>query len=140
MKEISQKIVSFLLIPVVLFSTTSFGMNKHICMDIVYSVSYSGEAENCGMEMKKDIDTLQNTCSYSDEDCCKVEKSIIKGSIADKVSDLSLTLEQFSSITFFIISKYHLFEATSNKINYYKDYSPPKVIKNIAVLYQTFLL
>jgi len=92
------------------------------------------------MDMKTDFERLEKSCSFSDKDCCSVEKSTINGANANKVSDLSLSLEQVNAITFFIISKYLLFESSSNKANFYRDYSPPKVTKNIAILYQTFII
>jgi len=141
MKTTIHKIASLLLIPVVLFSTMSFGMSKHVCMDEVYSISYAGDAEDCGMEMGNYIEDLNKKCSFDFEDnCCSIEKTIIKGANTTETSNVEFNLSNYSLLTFFIISKYNLFQGTSETNNLYRDYSPPKVTINRSVLYQVFTI
>ncbi len=140
MNNLRHKILSILLIPIVLFSTTSFSVDKHLCSDMVYSMSFLGEAEDCGMEMKNCDEKTSDLCVISNEDCCENELQIISGSITEKHTPVQLSTEQSLFLTYFSISTYYLFKSVLNKTNLHKDYSPPTVLKDIPSLFQVFII
>lgn len=140
MNKLKHKILSIILIPVLLFSTLSFNVDKHYCMDSIYSISIFGEADDCGMEMVSCEETTIQTCQTSNEDCCIDENQYISGSVVIKNEKKNLDTEQYQFITYFIVSKYYLFKSNLNKPFQLRLYSPPEVIKNISVLFQFFLI
>lgn len=140
MYKVKLKILSILLIPVVLFSTTSFSIDKHLCMDSIYSISIFGGAEDCGKEMNKYDEKTPESCTITMEDCCENELIIIPGSETLKKTDIQLSLEQSHFLTYFVISTYYLFNPTLNKRDVYRDYSPPSVIQDILSLFQILII
>lgn len=140
MNKLKHKILSIILIPIVLFSTTLFSVDKHICMDNVYSISIFGEAANCGMEMENCEENNSNTYTISDEDCCSDENKIISGSEIGLEKEKKFIIKQINLITFFIVSKYFLFNSNLKGSVPFKYYLPFIVTKNISVIYQVFLI
>lgn len=141
MKSLIPKIISILLIPIVLVSTSSFSLDRHLCMDNIYSYSIFGQAEDCGMEMNTCDEKTSSSCSLIDEDCCSNENQTIIGSVLNVNLGSHIDLEQINFLTYFVVSKYYLFKSNlNNSKSIFKDYSPPKVIKNISVLFQIFII
>jgi len=108
-------------------------------MDKVYSTSIFGKAAMCGMEMEN-YDESPDDCYLSNEDCCRNENQKIDGSIPKKEKEIRLNLIHTYFLTSFSVSKYFLIDPNLNIYNLYKDYPPPKVIKNISVLFQVFII
>lgn len=133
MKIFLFKIASFLLALLVLFSTFSFTVEKHYCGEFLMDVSFTGSADDCGMEMEKTIAKKKK--------CCKDEVHVFEGQ--DELHQTHFEDFDFSKQQFLIslfISYHDLFtENRSNKINY-KDQSPPDIPTNYQVLYQSFLI
>ena len=80
MKQKIQKITAFLLALIVLISSVSFTVNKHICGGKIAHVSYFAPADSCGMQM----DTCENKNStkkntLQKEPCCKDVSEFISG-------------------------------------------------------------
>jgi len=139
MNKLRNKILSIFLIPIVLFSTMSFNIDKHLCMDDIYSYSIFGQAVDCGMEMNTCDEKTSSSCAVVDEDCCSNENQTIAASVIDVNAGSHIDIEQINFLTYFIVSKYYLFKSNlNNSTSIFKYYSPPKVIKNISVLFQIF--
>ena len=135
-----RKILAIFLIPIVLFSTTSFRVDRHLCLDEVYSISLLGEAENCGMVMETFDENTINTCSIEDENCCADESQFISGSIVNLEKEGKITLELQQFITAFLLTNDNQFLIDSEKNNTFNLYIPPRVTKNYSILYQVFLI
>ena len=90
MKVFLYKIGAFFLAIILLFSSVSFTVDKHLCEGHVFSESFFGKAADCGM--KNDSCTTKNTdlTSFSKKSCCKNEKSVVIGSIFKKERNLKL--------------------------------------------------
>jgi len=140
MKKLRHKILSIILIPILLFSTLSFNVGKHICMDNFYSISFFGEAEDCGMEMVSCDENILMSDQVSNEDCCDDENQYISGSIVVQNKEINFNTEQHQFFTYFIISSYYLFKSNLNKTFHIKLYPSPMVIKKITVLFQIFII
>ena len=133
MKSIFIKIVSFSLSLLVLFSTFSFTVEKHYCGEFLMDVSFTGDADDCGMDMEKVASSKKN--------CCKDEIHQIEGQ--DELrqlnfEDLDFTKQQF--LVSFCISYNDLFIHNESKKNYFTDFSPPDIPLDYQVLYQSFLI
>lgn len=130
MKIFLFKIASSLLALLVLFSTFSFTVEKHYCGEFLMDVSFTGAAENCGMEMEKTVTKKKK--------CCKDEVHVFEGQ--DELHQTHFEDFDFSKHQFLIslfISYHDLF--IENKINCKSQY-PPDIPKNYQVLYQYFLI
>ena len=134
MKQLFIKISSFILAFLVLFSTFSFTVEKHYCGDFLVDVSFTGEAEGCGMQ----VDAVK---SAKNKNCCKDEIQKIEGQDELQSNKFDkLTFEKEQLLTAFVISYKDLFVEVESKNNFYKDFSPLDIPLDFQVLYQTFLI
>ncbi|MGJ8761913.1 MAG: HYC_CC_PP family protein [Polaribacter sp.] len=132
MKQFFSKIASFLLALLVLFSTFSFTVEKHYCGDSLMDVSFIGSTNDCGLEMQK-IAAKTN--------CCKDEIHQIKGQDQlrqTQVDDFDFSKQQF--LASFYISFNDLFFEQDFKETNYNNISPPEILLDYQVIYQSFLI
>ena len=131
MKSIFNKIASISMAFLVLLSTMSFTVEKHYCGDFLVDVSIIGNADSC--DMKMDLSDINN--------CCKDEIYHIEGQ--DKLQKNStddLSLNQQKLITALVISYQTIFVDVDLEKEFYKDFSPPDILQDYQVLYQSFLI
>ncbi|APZ45212.1 hypothetical protein BW723_02380 [Polaribacter reichenbachii] len=134
MKKIIIKITSIVLALLVLFSTLSFTVAKHYCGDFLVDVSFTGEAEACGMEMS-------NVSEAKMKSCCKDEVHKVEGQDElqfQKIDNFSFEKQQFLAAYFLSFKK--LLVKNASKNIFYKDFSPPDIPTDYQVLYQVFLI
>ena len=134
MKQFSTKIASLTLALLVLLSTFSFTVDKHYCGDFLVDVSFTGEAEGCGMKMDQ-------TSSTKKKNCCKDEVQKIEGQDElqnHKVDNITFENQQF--LVTFLTSYKDLFVEIESNNKFYKDFSPPDIPLDYQILYQTFLI
>lgn len=134
MKQFFSKIISIVLAFLVLFSTFSFTVEKHYCGEFLMDVSFTGDAEDCGMKMEAKAKTKKKSC-------CKDEIHHLDGQDELQqffIDDFDLEKQKF--VTAFLISYQDLFIKNESKNNYYKDFSPPDIPKDYQILFQTFLI
>lgn len=131
MKSYLLKIASLTLALLVLFSTFSFTVEKHYCGDFLMDVSFTGDADDCGMEME----------TMKKKKCCKDEIHHIEGQ--DELQQFSIDnfdLEKQQFVAAFLISHKDLFIKDESKNKICKDFPPPDNPKDFQVLYQSFLI
>ena len=119
---------------IVLLSTMSFTVEEHFCGDFLVDVSYVGSAKKCN-DVSGDFATIKK------KNCCKDEVHHIEGQ--DELQNdpsSKFTFEQQKIITAFTCSFLALFGKFKLKKEFYKDFLPPDLNKDIQVLYQTFLI
>jgi hypothetical protein len=137
MKEVLRKITAVLMVAILLLSTTSFSVYKHFCGDNLVAISTEKVDSCCESET---IPEKPNKLNFSEKDCCKNETSIKDIQIFDASSSIKITKSQ----TIFLASFYNNFiekpTFVNNSKNYYKDFSPPTLVSNKQVLFQTFLI
>lgn len=139
MKQLFYKILSTCLAIVVLFSSFSFTIDKHICMGEVTDVSYFTEVDFCEMHVDQcNIDKLTQSKQLK-ENCCIETQVLIPNNQSLQYTNDYFQLSQIQFALAFTFSYLNLFEVRE-KITPFKDYSPPIVDKDIQVLYQTFLI
>ena len=139
MKEVFKKILSSLLALLVLFSTMSFTVEKHICAGEVADVSFTGNLDRCDMEMPTEADTCASE-KISKEPCCKDEIHFVKSSNTE-LSKISLAdFIPVQVLIAYVFSYQQLFQEYTYKKIYFKDYSPPNIHKDIQILFETFLI
>ncbi|WP_179317873.1 HYC_CC_PP family protein [Winogradskyella undariae] len=132
----THKVFSIALSFLVLFSTLSLTIEKHFCGDTLIDVAIFSEAEICGMQdIKMDQDGMM------EKSCCKNEKEVIDGvnKLVTKSFDDFHDLQKLVLIAY-SYSYINLFEELPNAVIPHKNYSPPKLIKDIYVLDETYLI
>lgn len=130
------KTIAVALSLLVLFSTLSVTIKKHFCGDTLVDVAIFTQAKKCGMEMQ-DMDKSE----IVKKSCCKDEIDIIKGQDELKTNsfdDLSSIQKQI--LFAYSFSYINLFEGLPKQTIPNRDYSPPKIVKDIHVLDETYLI
>lgn len=125
---------------IVLFSTMSFSVDMHFCGDHLVDFSIIGNVDNCMMQMKKSEPVDPCTSMNMTMDCCSDVELTHKGQDDLKISFDKIALDQqvfLSTLHYFDI---HLFEGYDQDVILFKDYSPPRLIRDTLILDQTFLI
>ncbi len=139
MLQFLYKILALILAFIVLFSSLSFTVEKHICMGKVTDVSYFGGADSCEMiDENCDVNDSSET-KIQKEKCCNDVHELIPGNQNEQQALQSLEIEQVQFIIAYIYTYINLFE-DKNDIIPHRDYTPPIVDKDINILYQSFLI
>ena len=134
MKRVLFKISTTIMAIVVVLSTMSFTIEKHFCGDFLIDISFVGQANKCSVNSNA-------TAIVKKKSCCKDEIHQIEGQ--DKLhTDTSnkLTFDQQKIITAFVFSFQVFFEELELEKEFYKNFPPPELNRNIQILYQTFLI
>ncbi len=139
MKQIIHKIVSFSLALIVLFSSFSFTVNKHICGGEVANTTLFVSADNCGMEMQVcDVDTNEKQTSLDKEPCCDDISEFINGNDTNQqASVFELSITQVEFLTSFVYSFVLNFQENTSLV-IFKNYKSPLIYNNIQSLFQVF--
>ncbi len=138
MKQFLNKIASGFLALIVLLSSFSFTINKHICGGEVANTTLFISADNCGMEMQTcENKSSKQVTSFQKEPCCKDISELIQGNDNNQqAKEFQLNIPTLEFLTTFIYTYLNNFkETTSLK---YVTYKPPLVFKNIQSLFQVF--
>lgn len=138
MKVVLQKIMSFLMAWVVLFSTMSFTIDMHYCGDTLVDVALFHKAKGCGMEMQEPLS--DSGCSFVKKGCCKEEQLKVKGQ-----DNLQLTVEKISFekqvfVASFIYSYISLFQDFKEANTSFSEYPPPLIAKKLYKLDEVYLI
>jgi len=137
MKAFFTKISSILLALLVLCSTFSFTVEKHFCGEFLVDVSYFGDTDYCGDEIG--VNSCDTGSKITKKKCCKDEVEQIEGQDDLKMSSVEkITFEQQFAVLF-AITYHNLFVSPTNN-NSYKEYSPPKLVTDIQVLHEVFII
>lgn len=123
---------------VVMFSTMSFSINKHYCMDHLVDVSVIFPADSCGMDMMTTPDTEGE--QFSTTPCCSEENIAIEGQDEINTAD-SISVEiNKNFVAAFVYTFSALYVDEFKERPEYKDYSPPLITKDLPVIYETYLI
>ena len=136
MKHIFRQIVSAVMAILVLASTVSWTVDKHICMGRVMDISLFTKAKDCGMEAAVsalDDQNIQNPC-------CDDESFTIKGQDKLKLTWNDLQLDHQYFLVSFMQSYVELLVPVDEIPVPNEQYPPPKLVKDIHVLDQVFLI
>ena len=140
MKEKLHKTGSVLMALLLLFSTMSFSMDMHYCGDHLVDFSLFDKAEGCGMMAVADDTPADCSVIKAGMDCCTDVQILVEGQDNFKVSFDQLTHGQQLFLSAFVYSYVRLFEDIENRSPMDREYSPPPLIQDVQVLYQTFLI
>ena len=135
MNSLGKNISAFLLSCLVLLSSMSIAIDQHFCGDEVIDVSYFGKANHCGME---EVSSNSSIPSLKRDHCCKDEITFFESFLYN--TEKSLSLYDLEPNLLFLHTYFHFYNTPPLKTEYFKDFSPPDISKDIQVLYQTYLI
>ena len=138
MKKAFQKITSILMAVVVLFSTLSFTVDMHFCGETLVDTALFHKAKTCGMEIQNPPTT--DGCTISKKNCCNDKQLVIEGQNELQLSFDSLSFEQQQFVVALVYTYSTLFEGLDCNSSSFEAYKPPRVIRQIFKLDETYLI
>jgi hypothetical protein len=139
MFEMMRKIFAFFLAIVVLFSSFSYTIEKHICMGEVTDVSFFEASEGCGMKTEDIIETQTFEVVIKKEKCCQTLHELIPGNQNEQKAIDGVDIDQFQFVFAYAYTYLNLFEENIELPAFHYD-PPPLPDEDLHVLYQTFLI
>ncbi len=138
MRQVFLKISSITLALLIVLSTTTFAVEKHFCGDFLVDVSFFGEADSCFSEV--DFGCIE-TEKITKKSCCKDELQFLDGqNNLKKASDDEVSFEQQNKFVDFCYSTDLLTKKIPDAFVPYGDYEPPKIIKDIQIFYEVYII
>ena len=140
MLQALNKLIAIIIALVVLFTSFSFTVEKHVCMGEVTNTSYFSDADYCEMAVDEcDTNDLDGS-NIQNEGCCSNVQDLIPGNQNVQQALDKLEVNDIQFILAFTYTYQNLFNEKEN-ISPFVNYSPPILVdKDICVLYQTFLI
>lgn len=137
MKNSLHKLFSVSMAVLLLLSTISWTVEKHICMGQVLNVAWFHSAEDCAMDAGL---VLSDDSSLLIKHCCDNESFTMQGQddLNRDISSLNFSQHVFLISSTSIYSC--LFEDTLEKSTAFNSYPPPILAKDLNILHQVFLI
>ena len=134
MKSFFQKSGAVGLAFLLLFSTLSFSMDMHFCGKTLVDFEIYQKAEGCGMAMDDSLMT--------DMGCCSDKQIVVAGQDDLDTPNWETLSGELHVLVAWIAEGYPALELPEIRDAFipFKEYSPPKLIRDIPVLDQTFLI
>ncbi|CAM3466685.1 HYC_CC_PP family protein [Zobellia roscoffensis] len=136
MKEKLHRFFACLMTVALLFSTTSFKVEKHYCMGHLVDVAFFSDVQDCGMEMVSD----EAASILDEESCCDEEMLTAQGVNDVKPSFNEFHIEHQQFLIAYTYSYLGLFEPQINQNISHRYYLPPDIVKDIQLLDDVFLI
>jgi len=137
MKNLLLKLFSVSMALLLLLSTISWTVEKHLCMGRVMDIALFDHAEDCGMEAGL---ALLDESSQITKHCCDNESVTMQG---QDTLNLDIFHFDFSHQVFlisFTTSYLGLFQETPDRNIVFDFYPPPILAKDLNILHQVFLI
>jgi hypothetical protein len=130
------KTISLTMALLLLLSTVSWTVDKHLCMGRVMDVALFTKAEDCGMKAAMDLLEDQGIENH----CCDDESFTIQGQDDLRLSWDDITIEQQSFLIAYTYSYFELYNFESKEALPKLTYPPPLLVSDIQLLDQVFLI
>ena len=136
MKKFFHHSTAVLLAFLVLLSTISWTVDKHMCMGRVMDISFFVEADSCGMELAMAALEIDE----DDNHCCDDETFTYLGQDDLKLTWDELEIGQQDFLLAFTHSYLEVFVPLDELPVPNEKYPPPLLVSDITVLDQVFLI
>jgi hypothetical protein len=134
-----KQIISIILSIFLLVSSTGITYAQHYCGELIMmeKLTFNEAQLSCGMAMVDDACGDENE---EDHECCADQYTTI--STDDNFAHATYDFVLNDTFAAAFISVFVLEQTLSNKqeLFQYSEYNPPPILKNIPVLYETFLI
>ena len=135
-----KRFISIVLSLLLLLSSTGITYAQHYCgeHEMMAKVTLGHEMLSCGMVMSHD-DGCQDE-PKEDHGCCDNKYTHVD--VDDNYADVSLDLQLNPVFVASFVAVFVVGEASTYNKNpdYFKDYSPPPLLEDLQVLYETYLI
>ena len=139
MKRFFNKILSIFLTFAVLFTTTSFTVSMHFCCDELIDVAVFSKVQPCNEKVQKTEESFK-ICIIEDDDCCSSKSIVKQGDYTLRKVNSKLDTENKVFLHTLSYTYVNLFENLEKKIIPFLNYDSPLIVKDIPILYDTFLI
>lgn len=135
MKKVLHKIIATNMALLLLVITTSWKVEKHYCMGYLIDVAFFVSADDCEVNLlpEGDNDTVEKAC-------CADEVIAVEGQSDVRPSGNDLNLDQQLFLTVYSYTYLNLFEPLEVQNFPHKYYLSPKIVKDIQLLGDVFLI
>lgn len=137
MKNLLHKLFSVSMALLLLLSTISWTVEKHLCMGRVMDVALFDHANDCGMETGL---ALLDDTSIIKKHCCDDEAFTIQGQDDLTHDFFNFNFSQQVFLISFTSSYLGLFEETTDENIDFDSYPPPILAEDLNILHQVFLI
>ena len=135
-----KQLISIVLTALLVLSNTGLTYAQHFCGDfeMMSKISIGKERLSCGMAMIEDH--CEEDPKEASHSCCDNQYTVLE--VDDSISHTDIQFQVapeflYSFVQVFLMPSKRFF-STKNK--QHKDYHPPPLIKNIPILYESFLI
>lgn len=120
-----------------LLSTISWTVEKHLCIGRVMDIALFGQADDCGMQASL---ALLGDASIEKKQCCDNEVFTMQGQDNLNLGFSNFDFSQQVFLIYFTTSYLGLFQETTDKNIVCDSYPPPKIAEDLNILHQVFLI
>ncbi|SNR53563.1 hypothetical protein SAMN04488009_2207 [Maribacter sedimenticola] len=137
MRNMLHKFFSVAMALLLLLSTISWTVEKHLCMGRVLDIAFFHSAEDCGMEAGL---ALLDDASQYEKHCCDDESFTMQGQDDLNHDTFNLDFSQQVFLISFTTSYLNLFQESTDKKIVLDSYPPPILAEDLNILHQVFLI
>ncbi len=134
-----KQVISIFLSVLLLASSTGIAYAEHFCGDfkMLSEITLGEKQLSCGMAIADPACTEE---FEKDHNCCDNEYTSVNTDDNFVKANFDIQLDPNVVATFVSVFVPPLATAYTSSINNYGDYDPPPLLKDISVLYETFLI
>ena len=137
MKNSLHKLFSITMALLLLLSTISWTVEKHLCMGRVLDIALFNAAKDCGMDAGL---ALLDDSSQLIKHCCDDESFTMQGQDDLNHDIFNLDFSQQVFLISFTTSYLNLFQESTDKEIVFDSYPPPILAEDLNILHQVFLI
>jgi len=131
------KLFSVSMALLLMLSTISWTVEKHMCMGRVMDIAFFNPADDCGMEAGL---ALLGDTSIEKKHCCDNEAFTMPGQDTLNLDVFHFDFSQQVFLISFTTSYLGLFQESVTKNDVYDFYPPPNLAEDLNILHQVFLI
>lgn len=139
MKKVISKILASLLSLILVFSTLSLAVEKHECGGKITDIALFSPSDKCSPDMENETSKHSKQLGFNKQICCKDLTQVVQSTIVVEKTTKSFKIQQLQ-LSLPVIHFVNTFEGLQENIIPFQKYIPQKIIRDIPVLYQSFLI
>ena len=137
MKNLLHKLFSVSMALLLMLSTISWTVEKHLCMGRIMDIALFDQADDCGMEAGL---ALLGDTSIGEEHCCDNEAFTMQGQDTLNLDIFHFDFSQQVFIITYATSFVGLFQESVDRDVAFDFYPPPNLAEDLNILHQVFLI
>lgn len=133
------KIFSFIVSLLLLLSSTGLTYAQHYCGDfkMMEKITFGEEQLSCGMAM---VDDACGDEKEAEHECCDNQYTNISTDDNFAQTTYDMVINDAFVASFISVFMLEQVVISNEELPEYSEYNPPPILKNIPILYETFLI